>query len=193
MQFSTSFFALALASLVVADSETIGLLTIRSGTQYHLSPIAAKDGKLVAGTDGINYAEGAITDAGEFKFTDGTYAKVNSDGSISVSSSEGSKPFSIKSGYFAYKDSQAFNIDASNRDLIAGNGANPVALRATLKNGQEASDFTPSGSSSSGSSSSNSTSSSSAAPTFATQTENGAAALQAGLGGLAAAAAVLLI
>ncbi|ODQ61480.1 hypothetical protein WICANDRAFT_62037 [Wickerhamomyces anomalus NRRL Y-366-8] len=184
MQFSISFFALALASLVVADSETIGLLTIRSGTQYHLSPIAAKDG--------------AITDAGEFKFTDGTYAKVNSDGSISVSSSEGSKPFSIKSGYFAYKDSQAFNIDASNRDLIAGNGANPVALRATLKNGQEASDFTPSGSSSSGSSSSgssssNSTSSSSAAPTFATQTENGAAALQAGLGGLAAAAAVLLI
>ncbi len=192
MQFSTSFFALALASLVVADSEIIGLLTLRSGTQYHLSPIAAKDGKLVAGTDGINYAEGAITDAGEFKFTDGTFAKVNSDGSISVSSSEGSKPFSIKSGYFAYKDSQAFNIDASNRDLIVGNGANPVALRATLKNGQEASDFTPSGSSS-GSSSSNSTSSSSAAPTFVTQTENGAAALQAGLGGLAAAAAVLLI
>lgn len=191
MQFSTSVIALALASLVAADSSTIGLLVVRSGSQYHLSSIAEKDGKFAAGSSGSDYVSGVITDEGLYKLDDGSYAKVNSDGTIS-SSSDGSKPFSIKNGYFSYKGSSSFSIDSSSSDLVAGgSGANPVAIRATLKNGQAADDFSPSGSSSNNSS--ETTTSESSAPTVVTQTENGAAALQAGLGAGLAAAAVLLI
>lgn len=195
MQFSNTLAALALASLaqyVVADSESIGLLVIRSGSQYQYSSITNKDDKFTVGGDTTSYIEGVITDSGDFKLTDGKYAKVNSDGTISVAD-EGSSPFSIKNGYFAYQDSQAFSVGDSNA-LLAGSGGSQIALRATLKSGSAASDFTPSGSSSS-SSSSNSSNTTTSSATVITQSENGAAGFaSAGVGaGLAAAAAMFLM
>lgn len=196
MQFSNTLAALALTSLaqyVVADSESFGLLVIRSGSKYQYSSITNKDDKFTVGGDTTSYIEGVITDSGDFKLTDGKYAKVNSDGTISVAD-EGSSPFSIKNGYFAYEGSQAFSVDSSS-GLLAGSAGDSIALRATLKSGSVASDFTPSGSSDSSSSKSNSSNTSTSTATVITQTANGAAGIaSAGVGaGLAAAAAMFLM
>jgi len=167
MQFTLPFIALsALASVVVADSESFGLLVIRSGSQYQYSGITEKDNTFqVGGTS--NYVEGVITDDGEFKLSNGKYAQVKSDGSI-VASDEGSKPFSIEDSYLAYKGSQSFGVDTSNYDLLYNTGSGGLALRATSKGGSPVQDFSPSGSSS-GSSSSASSGSSSAAVSSAPQ------------------------
>ncbi|CDR41592.1 CYFA0S07e03884g1_1 [Cyberlindnera fabianii] len=187
--FTKTLAALSFAAIALADSETFGLVIIRSGSQYQYSSISVKDGKFAIGTD--NYVEGVITDSGLFKLSDGSYAVVKDDGIYT--GSEGSSPFSISGGYLAYDGSQAFTIN--NNDLVAGSGNTPVALRAALSSGSAAPDFSPKGGDSPKKPSSNSSNDTTTTThTITYQTANGANALTgAGMGAAIAAAAAFLI
>lgn len=179
---------LSLASLALADSESFGLLVIRSGSAYQNTALALSNGEFVAGSSS-NYITASITDDGELKLSDGSYAVVGTDDI--TTGTTGSTSWSISSGYLAYNGGQAFSISDSGVVSVGSTGSTTYAVAAYGTNGY-ASDFTPSGSSSN---STNVTSSSvsSSATTFSTQTVNGAALKSVGFGAVLAAGAALLI
>lgn len=153
MKFSTTFSValLALAKLIVADSEQFGLITIRSGSSLQYASVYLDDNKLYLGSGGDSLG-GTVTDAGKLKLTDGKYAVVNSDGSIGEGSEdEGTGNFSIKDGYLAYDDKNGFNaISQDSKYLLSvssAEGSTGVALKAIGSGSQSVPDFTPSGSS----------------------------------------------
>lgn len=181
MQLSNVFVSLALAASVLADSESFGLLLIRSGSNYQYSSIANVDDKLEIGTDGVT---ATITDDGKLKIGEGQYAVVGSDNAITVGS-DGSASFSISGGYLEY-NAGGFSLNSGYALIAGSSGVNPVAVRPTSKSGSAAPDFTPSGSSNS---SSNDTTISSSSASVVTQTDNGAMqyGVGAGVGAIAAA------
>ncbi|CCH43765.1 Cell wall protein [Wickerhamomyces ciferrii] len=192
MQFINVASLLALASYVVADSESFGLLVIRSGSAYQNSGIT-KDGDILA-VGGSDYVEGVIDDEGHFKVGD-KYVSSN-NGKFIVGDSKDSD-FAIKDGYLTFHDSQGFTIsDSTSRLSLPVGDDTTYALKAISKEGQSVSDFSPSGKKSDDKPASNNTSntSSSIVPPIYTQTDNGAAGMaKIGLGaGLAAVAALLI-
>jgi hypothetical protein len=196
MQFSSIFVSFALASAVLADSESFGWLLIRSGSAYQYSTIANVNGQFKISSS--DYVEGVITNDGKFKLADGSYAVVKADGIYS--GSEGSSPFAITNGYLTY-NGDGFSL-TSDYTIYAGTAqVNPVGVRPTLNNGNVAPDFSPSVSSSSASNTTilsvTATSSSSAASTTSThsvanQSDNGSGKFGVGAGVAAIAAALLI-
>ncbi|CCF57972.1 hypothetical protein KAFR_0D03240 [Kazachstania africana CBS 2517] len=224
MKFTSNIaFALfVLAKLIVADSETFGLITIRSGSALQYAGVTSVDGTLNLG--GSNGLSGTVTDAGKLKLSDDTYAVVQADGTIKEGSeSDGTTGFSVTGGRLAYNGSTGFYGVASGSSYILSTSDTSglgIVLRAQTTSGLAA-DFTPSGSSSDSSSSADAAASSSVASTVSTaaaaastvaavsqitdgqiqattatiaqQSTNGAAKAAAGLGAGAIAAAALLL
>ncbi|KAH3674294.1 hypothetical protein WICPIJ_009605 [Wickerhamomyces pijperi] len=197
----------SLASYVVADSAEFYLIVIRSGSQYQYAAIVPNsDNVLLAGSSAGEKAA-VITDAGEFKYTDGSYLTVEAD-KVTVTQGSGSTGFSLsEGGYLTYKGSESVSINDSSNVVAFGNGGDgstSVAVRAWGTDGQALGAYTPSGSSSSATTSSeapassSSTTSSSEAPASSSSDpavavqENGANGLMVGSAGLVAAAALLL-
>ncbi|KAH3685758.1 hypothetical protein WICPIJ_003277 [Wickerhamomyces pijperi] len=167
--FSKTLLALSLASLAIADSVEFGLITIRSGSAYHLLSIYPKDGELVAGSTDVSN-NFVVTDAGELKLVnDGTFAAVASDNTIKFGSTDPSTKFFLQDGYLQYDTtSVGFSVDTSYQ-LLTGSSGTGVALRTVTKGGSVAPDFIPSADSTT-SSSSEAVSSATATSTFTTIT-----------------------
>lgn len=189
MQFISVFGSLALAIIALADSQSFGLVLIRSGSSYQYATIGVSNGQLeVVSSD---YITATITDDGKLSLGDGTFAVVKFDGIYS--GADGSAPFSISGGYLEYK-SAGFTLSSDYALLAGADGPNPVAVRATLNSGTAAADFTPSSTSSNSSSTSSisTSSSTSTTPEVMTQSVNGGS--KAGVcAGIAAVAAALLL
>ena len=218
MQFTTAFSValIAMAKLALADSQAFGLLAIHSGSPVQNTPVNSENGALVLKSGG-SFA-GTVTDAGKLKFSDNTYAVVNSDGSIKTGSeSEGTSGFALSGSHLTYKGNSGFFAIPSGSEYkfstAQGTGAIDIVISPrSTKDGSVVADFTPAGSASSAASSAkpSSAAASSAAPTKAAisqigdgqiqatstihqQTTNGAAKAAAGMGaGAIAAIAVLL-
>lgn len=192
MQFSSIFASLALAASVLADSESFGLLLIRSGSSYQYSSIGLVDNTFEISSD--NYISATITDEGLLSIGDGKYAVVSDSGI--TAGTEGSASFSIVDGYLEYNGA-GFSLTEDYALLAGTSGPNPVAVRPTTTGGSVAADFTPSkGSSSEESSSEEPAATSSeeaeASSTFVVQTDNGVAKVGASVGAVAFAAALLI-
>ena len=155
MKFSTtvSIALLALAKLIVADSESFGLVVIRSGSPLQYAGVYSEDGKLYFGSSG-NGLSAVVTDAGKLKLSDDTYAVVSSDGSVvQGSESDATSGFSVSNGYLAYNGVDGFNAISSGSTYIVStksSGSNDlgVAIRATSSSGSTIPDFSPEDSSS---------------------------------------------
>lgn len=155
MKFSTTFSIalLALAKLIVADSESFGLVVIRSGSPLQYAGVYSEDGKLYFGSNG-NGLSAVVTDAGKLKLSDDTYAVVSSDGSVvQGSESDATSGFSVSNGYLAYNGVDGFNAISSGSTYIVStksSGSNDlgVAVRATSSSGSTIPDFSPEDSSS---------------------------------------------
>ncbi|CAI4046089.1 hypothetical protein SUVZ_11G1210 [Saccharomyces uvarum] len=155
MRFSTalSVALLALAKMVVADSEEFGLLSIRSGSDLQYLSVYSDNGTLKLGS-GSNSLGATVTDDGKLKFDDGKYAVVNDDGSFKEGSeSDAATGFSIKdthlnfktsSGFYAVKDDSSYIFSSKQSSDATG-----IAIRATGKTGSAVPDFSPNNSTSS--------------------------------------------
>lgn len=191
---------LSLASLVLADSESFGLLVIRTALQYQNIAVALVDDVFTAGTTG-NYITASITDDGLLKLSDGTYAVVGINDISTGTEAEASGPWAISNTFLTYEGGETYGIEDG--VITAGapteSGAVPYWIAAITASGSWAADFTPGSSnstnstSSSASHSSTASSSSSSSSTFITQIGNGAALKSVGLGAVLAAGAALLI
>lgn len=168
-----AFVLLALSKLIVADSETFGLLTIRSGSDLQYASVYSNDGKLMLGSSSDSLS-GTVTDAGKLKLSDDTYAVVDSDGSlIEGSESDASSGFSIEDGYLAYNNVDGFQAIQNGSSYVFStssvDGSTGVAIKAVSSGGSSVPDFSPSSTSESSSSTSStaetSASDSSASPT----------------------------
>lgn len=175
----------SLASFALADSESFGLITIRSGSQFQYQSVSDSGKDFTIGGSGDSIG-GVITDDGLFKLGDGSYVVVNEDGTLSKGS-KGSSPFSISDGYLAYQGSSGFSVDPSSYTLYFGSKGTGIGLRATLSSGSEAADFTPSGSSNDSSSNDTTTSTTASISSY----EASGNKIQAAAG-LAAIAALLI-
>ena len=177
MKFSTtvSIALLALAKLIVADSESFGLVVIRSGSPLQYAGVYSEDGKLYFGSNG-NGLSAVVTGAGKLKLSDNTYAVVSSDGSVvQGSESDATSGFSVSNGYLAYNGVDGFNAISSGSTYIVStksSGSNDlgVAIRATSSSGSTIPDFSPEDSSSTSASASASASTSASASASATTT-----------------------
>ncbi|CCC67333.1 hypothetical protein NCAS_0A07750 [Naumovozyma castellii] len=155
MQFSTAFtIALAaLASMVVADSESFGMITIHSGTNLQYAHVYADNGNLLVGNSG-DFFTATVTDAGKLKLSDDKYAIAQDDGTFKEGSeTDGSTGFAVSKGRLTYKNSDgffAYPIDASSYTLSikSSDSATGIAVSARSQtDGSTIPDFTPSGSS----------------------------------------------
>lgn len=171
MQFNNliTIALLGLAQRVLADSESFGMVSIRSGSALQYASVYAKDGQLVLGSNQDKFTA-TVTDAGKLKLSDNTYAVVQDDGSIKEGSeSEGSATFAIANGHLTYGGVDGFyGIPASGYYTLStkqtgdSTGIAIRAFSATSQTGEVVPDF--SGSASEGSASS------SAAPEHTTTT-----------------------
>lgn len=146
MKFTSAFSIalLSLAKLALADSETFGLLTIKSGSNLQYASVFLQDGKLHFGSE--TTLSGVITDDGKLKFADGTFAIINKDSTISVGDeSQGSAGFSIESGYLAHEGTNGFYALQDGSSYLvtveSGNGATGVGISARSTNGDVVPDF----------------------------------------------------
>ncbi|CEP24443.1 unnamed protein product [Cyberlindnera jadinii] len=139
MQFSSIFASLALAASALAESETFGLLLIRSGSSYQNSAIGLVNNGTFA-VASSNYVSATITDEGLLSIGDGKYAVVTDSGIFA--GADGSATFSIVDGYLEYNGA-GFSLTEDYALLAGGSGPNPVAVRPTLADGSVAADFTP--------------------------------------------------
>ncbi|KAL3234854.1 hypothetical protein RNJ44_02642 [Nakaseomyces bracarensis] len=218
MKFSTAFSValIALAKVVVADSQTFGLLSIHSGSSVHLLGAFADNGAIVF-KSGSNSLSGTVTDAGKLKFSDNTYAVVGSDGSVKEGSeADATTGFSLTGGRLAYKDSTGFYAVPSGTEYKLStedaSGSTGIVVSARSATGSTVPDFTPSGSSSGSSAGSSASAATSAAAshtaaaisqitdgqiqatsTIHQQTANGAGKVAAGMGAGAVAAIAMLL
>lgn len=151
MKFSTAFSVtlLALAKLIVADSEQFGLVSIRSGSNLQYASVYYQDDKLYVGS-GSDSLGGTVTDAGKLKLTDDKFAVVNSDGSIGEGSEDdGTAKFSIKNGHLAYNNIDGFYAIPTDSKYVLSvtrsDDSTGIALKAMGSGGQSVADFTPSG------------------------------------------------
>ncbi|CAL9728530.1 cell wall protein Cwp1p [Monosporozyma unispora] len=106
MKFTTalSLPLLALANIVVADSENFNLMVLQPNSDNSMSFLQDVNSVLNL-TDGYSpKASTVVTDAGALKFSSGKYAVVGSDGKISLGdSSVASTGFAIDGGRLTYK------------------------------------------------------------------------------------------
>lgn len=163
MRFSTalSVALLALAKMVVADSEEFGLLSIRSGSDLQYLSVYSDNGTLKLGS-GSNFISATVTDDGKLKFDDGKYAVVNDDGSFKEGSeSDAATGFSVKDTNLSYKASFGFYAIKEDSSYIFSSkqsgDATGIVIRATGKTGSAIPDFPPSNSTSSTSASTSAT------------------------------------
>lgn len=205
---------LTLVKLVIADSESFGLLSIRSGSSLQYAMVYANESKLYVGSGPALTA--VVTDAGKLKFNNNssTFAVVSSDGTVTEGSeADASDKFSIRNGHLIFNNFDGFYaipqgslyvFSTRNSETAVG-----IAIRATAPNGQTVPDFPPPPPGANSSSVSSSTASATAqsetsGPTaisqtsdgqiVAIQTENNAPRAAVGLGaGIIAAAAALLV
>ncbi|CUS20633.1 LAQU0S01e11100g1_1 [Lachancea quebecensis] len=174
MKFTSAFTAVLLtcARLALADSETFGLLVIRSGSSLQYASAYAKDSKLYLGSSSDSLSA-VVTDDGKLKLSDDKYAVVNSDGSVvEGSESEGSSEFSISEGHLFYGGKDGFVAVPSGSAYLmytqnSDSSSVGVAIRATSTSGSTVPDFSPSAKNSSSSSSSSSSSATGASSTSA--------------------------
>ena len=135
------------------QSESFGLVVIRSGSPLQYAGVYSEDGKLYFGSSG-NGLSAVVTDAGKLKLSDDTYAVVSSDGSVvQGSESDATSGFSVSNGYLAYNGVDGFNAISSGSTYIVStksSGSNDlgVAIRATSSSGSTIPDFSPEDSSS---------------------------------------------
>lgn len=144
---------LTLAKLIVADSESFGLLSIRSGSNLQYASVYYNNDKLYVGSGATSEALSAVvTDAGKLKFNnDGSrYIVVSSDGTLTEGpEDDGSEGFSIKDGHLIYNNVDGFYaIPEGSAYVLSTKGSDNsvgIAIRATASNGQTVPDFTPAG------------------------------------------------
>ncbi|SCV00297.1 LAMI_0G04126g1_1 [Lachancea mirantina] len=150
MKFTTAFtpVLLALAQTIVADSESFYPLVIHSGSSLQYATAYVDNGKLYLGNPGSsNSLTFTVTDAGKLKISDGKYAVVSSDGSITEGSQDdGSTGFSLSDGHLEYNNAQSFVAVPSGSAYVfstQGTASDDigVAIRAQLASGSTASDF----------------------------------------------------
>lgn len=151
-----AFVLLALSKLIVADSVTFGLLTIRSGSNLQYASVYSNGGKLMLGSSSDSLS-GMITDAGKLKLSDDTYAVVDTDGSlIEGPESDGSSGFSIEDGNLAYNNIDGFQAIQNGSSYVfstsSANGSTGVVIKAISNGGSSVPDFSPSSTSESSSS-----------------------------------------
>ncbi|KAG0667872.1 hypothetical protein C6P43_004399, partial [Kluyveromyces marxianus] len=183
MKFSAAFTValLSLAKFIAADSESFGLVSLRSGSSLQFSGVYAKDGALYLGSN-QNYS-GVVTDDGKLKFSDNSYAVAGDDGYLTTTTdaSKATTGFAVKNGYLQLNNSEAFYGVQSGSDYKVavkseGDNSQSVSLSARSTNGQTVPDFTPGSSGSSSSSSSAAPASSSAAPASSSEAAKTSAA-----------------
>ncbi|QLQ80663.1 hypothetical protein HG537_0E00160 [Torulaspora globosa] len=221
MKFLSAFciILLTLARHIIADSESFGLLSIRSGSNLQYASVYVNEGKLYVGSG--SELSAVVTDAGKLKFNNdsSTFAVVGSDGTvIEGSEADASDKFSIRNGHLIFNNIDGFYAIPEGASYLFStqNAENAVgiAIRATAPNGQTVPDFSPPGVNSSSSFSSGTGTPASATSTvaqsettsvtavsqtsdgqiIAIQTENSAPRAVVGLGAsIAAAAAALLL
>lgn len=158
MQFSKLFTIalLALAERVLADSETFGMVSIRSGSALQYASVFSQDGTLVLGSNQDNFTA-TVTDDGKLRFGDDTYAVVQTDGTIiEGASADGTTGFGIASGHLTFQGIDGFygipatgyyTLSVKSTDTATG-----IALRAfstTSSTGAVVPDFTATGNSTS--------------------------------------------
>ncbi|KAL3234855.1 hypothetical protein RNJ44_02643 [Nakaseomyces bracarensis] len=216
MKFSTAFSValIALAKVVVADSQTFGLLSIHSGSSVHMLGAFSDNGEIVF-KSGSNSLSGTVTDAGKLKFSDNTYAVVGSDGTVKEGSeADATTGFSLTGGRLAFKDNTGFYAVPSGSEykLSTDNvsGSTGIVVSARSASGSTVPDFTPAGSSGASSGASSATTSAAASHTAAAisqitdgqiqatstihqQTANGAGKVAVGMGAGAVAAVAMLL
>lgn len=152
MKFNSSLFVslVTLAKMVVADSDNFSLMsTSNVGSKETIFLIDDKAG-LVLTTGGNSLTETAVvTDAGNLKFSDGKYAVVKSDGSVTDGdSSAAASGFAIANGLLTYNGSSDFYAMANggNYTLSTKESDGAVSFQFTPRNKKTddtADDFTP--------------------------------------------------
>ncbi|KAL3241236.1 uncharacterized protein RNJ42_03328 [Nakaseomyces bracarensis] len=147
---------IALAKLIVADSQQFGIVSIASGTdlQYASGAVDANN-NLVLGHNTSSALTLVVTDNGKLKSADGSeyFTVEGPTGVIKLTSSaEASVGFSIKNGHLMYLNSESFiatPIDGSTTWQLTTNGnGSSVVLRAQSTTGADVvADFIPDSSS----------------------------------------------
>lgn len=144
---------IALAKLIVADSQQFGIISIASGTdlQYASGAIDANN-NLVLGHNQPSPLTLVVTDDGKLKSATGDeYFSVDSTtGDLKqTSSADATTGFSIKNGHLMYLDSESFFATPSGQgantwNLVTKGNGSPVVLRAQSITGSDVvADFTP--------------------------------------------------
>ncbi|KAG0653230.1 hypothetical protein C6P44_002230 [Monosporozyma unispora] len=150
---------------------------------------------------------GTVTDAGKLKFTNGKYAVVGTDGSVTDGAeADATTGFGLASGRLTLNGNTGFYAIADGNDYKLSTkqsgDATSIVLSARTTTGGTAADFSASGASKASSASAAPTAAAisqitdgqiQATATVSQQTENGAAKAVAGLGAGALAAAALLL
>lgn len=168
---------MAFFSTCLADSESFGLISLRSASAVHLSSVGPSDGVVVVGYQG-NSISAVVTDEGYLKFSDGSYIAVTSEGQYTVTtdSSKATSGWSLNDGYLKINNAQSYvAVPVSGTyDLYNQGSASEdigISIGAFTSGGSRAADFTPSGSNSDSNSDSNSNSTvTTVAPTYSNGT-----------------------
>ncbi|KAL6947144.1 hypothetical protein ACO0QE_002016 [Hanseniaspora vineae] len=163
-------------STCLADSESFGLISLRSTTPVHLSSVGPSDGVVVVGYQG-NSISAVVTDEGYLKFSDGSYVVVTSDGQYTVTtdSSKATSGWSLNDGYLKINNAQSYvAVPVSNTYELYNKGSASgdisISIGAFTSGGSRAADFTPSGSNTDSNNSNTNSTTTTVAPTYSNGT-----------------------
>ncbi|CAG60722.1 uncharacterized protein GVI51_J01375 [Nakaseomyces glabratus] len=162
MKFTHQFVLslIALAKLVMADSQQFGIISIASGSDLQYASAFFDSNNLVVGHQPNNQFALVVTDDGKLKSTSGNQfiaVDANSGNLKEVSdSNSASVGFSIKNGHLLYLNSESFyavpgassgatwSLSTKNTNSAQGAAASPVVLRTQSTTGTDVvADFTP--------------------------------------------------
>ncbi len=180
MQFTKTAVAafIALINLVAADSEEFGLLSIHSASGAHMLVLQDTGNGLILSSSSTSFS-GTVTDAGKLKFTNGKYAVVGTDGSVTDGAeADATTGFGLASGRLTLNGNTGFYAIADGNDYKLSTkqsgDATSIVLSARTTTGGTAADFSASGA--------KAAASSAAAPAAATTAAPAAAVSQIGDG-----------
>lgn len=151
MKFSITFpvALLSFAKFIVADSESFGFVSIRSGSSLQYAYAYVVDNSLMLGSPGSDKGiSGVVTDAGTVKLSDGSFIVVASDGAIKAGSeTDATAGFSIQNGALDYENSSGFYAIPEGSAYIfstaSSSDATGVLIKAMSTSGQSVPDFNP--------------------------------------------------
>ncbi|KAL6947173.1 hypothetical protein ACO0QE_002046 [Hanseniaspora vineae] len=169
---------IALTKFALADSQSFGLVSIRSGSSLQYSSVFPSDGVLVVGSNSGSSTSAVVTDEGYLQYDDGSYVGLSSEGQYTSTTdkSQAVTGWSIEDGELKFDGEQSFTaVSTSGTYELYNHSTSSEALGIAIvpftKTGGRASDFAPSDSSASTSASTSASASEQSSTTVSSTAE----------------------